>query len=143
MNDVAIQSLAGHSLNLGTLGVTGFVDGEAFTIEEGGETWTVHQGTHGNVCFSLHPNHTGTMVIRLFKTSPANKYIADLYQKQKANTIGLLSMGLRDNFGELRVSCSKCVIQKHAPISIANEPGQREWTLLLANPSVDEGSTTA
>jgi hypothetical protein len=116
----------GGAINLGQGAATAE---EGITVEanEGIDTMTI--GADGTPMHTLHANKSGTVTVRLLKTSPVNEKLSQMYAYQTAsakahgqNTISISNQGLQDS-----VTCQVVAFQKAPSLTYAKEAGTVEW----------------
>jgi hypothetical protein len=103
---------------------------EGITIEPTESIDTMTIGADGSPMHSLHANKSGKVTIRLLKTSPVNKQLAQMYAIQTSsganhgqNTISIASSGLQDV-----ITCQSVAFERAPNITYAKEGGTNEWT---------------
>lgn len=117
----------GGSINLGQGAA---VADEGISIEPNGDIDTMTIAADGAGMHSLHADKSGSITVRLLKTSQVNQQLSMMYALQTAsapshgqNTISISNAGLSD------VITAQQVAFKKAPgITYAKEGGLVEWT---------------
>lgn len=102
---------------------------EGITIAPTEDINTMTVGADGEVMHSLHANKSGTITVRLLKTSPVNQLLSAMYAFQTAsapshgqNTISLTNPDIGD------VVTHRIVAFKKAPdLTYAKDGGLNEW----------------
>lgn len=123
--------------------ITEFADGDAFSFAYDGPDWNKHKGSHGANARSAQNNTTGTGSLRIIQTSTTNEYLQtkrdlDVKGPTRGNhTMDLMVKDLRGN----TVITGTCWIEKTADAGFANDVGQREWPLGLADLDIKHGGT--
>lgn len=116
--------------------------GGSFSLSDGGiaeegisiarveDVGTMVAGADGTPMHSLHAAKTGTVTIRLLKTSPINAMMSALYNYQTTsgayygqNTIVVNDPVRGDNH-----TCQLCGFRKHPDTVYGKEGGMMEWT---------------
>lgn len=117
----------GGAINLGT-GIGSAEEG--ITIEPNEDIGSMTIGADGTPMHNLHADKSGTVTIRLLKTSPANQKIANLYAFQTANganhgnnAITIVNVTTHD-----AISCQQCGFKRAPTLTYAKEGGINEWT---------------
>jgi Protein of unknown function (DUF3277) len=103
---------------------------EGITIEATEDIDTMTIGADGTAMHSLHANKSGSVTIRLLKTSPTNQLLANLYAFQTAsgsnhgqNTISITNSQTQDV-----ITCRSVAFRKAPSLTYAKEAGFNEWT---------------
>jgi len=116
----------GGSLNLGA-GAAAAEEG--ITISPSGAINTMTIGADGQGMHSLHGDKSGTITVRLLKTSPMNAALSALYALQTSNaamhgknTLVVTNLNLRD-----LVSCRGVAFQKAPELVYAKAGNINEW----------------
>lgn len=103
-------------------------EGITFAYTEDKNTMTI--GADGQGMHSLHAGKSGTVTVRLLKTSPMNAALMQMYNLQTANPAlhGANTLTVRDTFrGDVAVA-RECGFKKAPDITWAKEGGINEWT---------------
>lgn len=110
--------------------LTGFAEDSMVEISRMSEKRTSHVGAQGEVTFSKSADDRAEATITLKETSPANEKLYSLYQSD--DEFGFSTVD--QNFdGDVSGSGSRCVVQNLPDNVKSNEPGDREWVLLVAD----------
>lgn len=103
---------------------------EGITIEPNEDIGTMTIGADGTPMHSLHANKSGTVTVRLLKTSPVNQKLAQMYALQTAsgstygqNTITVGNTSLQDSS-----TCQQVAFKRAPTISYAKDAAVMEWT---------------
>lgn len=103
---------------------------EGITIEPAGDKSTMTIGADGAGMHSLHADKSGTVTVRLLKTSPQNAKLQAMYDLQTAdsrlhgqNVIAITNTGSNDNIG-----CRGVAFKKAPTIAYAKDGAMMEWT---------------
>lgn len=117
----------GGSINLGQGAA---VSEEGITIEAAEDIDGMVVAADGTPMHSLHANKSGTVTVRLLKTSPINAKLSALYAFQTAsaanhgqNVISLTNSQTNDS-----VTCQKVAFKRGVPLTYAKDGGMNEWT---------------
>jgi len=102
---------------------------EGITIEPSDDIDSMTIGADGTPMHSLHANKSGTVTVRLLKTSPVNQKLALLYSLQTAgaashgqNTISIANVHTQDV-----ITCQLVAFKRAPTITYAKEGGMNEW----------------
>jgi hypothetical protein len=105
------------------------VSEEGITIERSGDKDTMTIGSDGTGMHSLHADKSGTLTVRLLKTSPQNAKLMAMYDLQSTssvlwgnNVITVTDTGSNDNTG-----CRGVAFKKIPPLNYAKEGQMVEW----------------
>jgi Protein of unknown function (DUF3277) len=103
---------------------------EGITIEAAEDIDTMTIGADGTPMHSLHANKSGTVTVRLLKTSPVNQVLANLYAFQTANGAnhGQNTISITNSQTQDVITCRSVAFRKAPSISYAKEAGTNEWT---------------
>ncbi|MCK0901028.1 hypothetical protein B9X75_08550 [Acinetobacter pittii] len=111
------------------LGYGAGVAAEGITIAMAADANTMTIGADGEGMHSLSANKSGTVTVRLLKTSPVNAKLSNLYHIQRSstkkwgkNTITLNHTGSGDN-----ATATKCAFKKHADLAYKEVGDFNEW----------------
>lgn len=87
-------------------------------------------GADGTVMNSLHAGNTGTVTVRLLKTSPVNALLSNMYaaDKSDATVWGQNVITIRDVARGDHVTCSQCAFKKFPDETWDKEGPALEWT---------------
>lgn len=103
---------------------------EGITTDAAGDKSTMTIGADGAGMHSLHADKSGTITVRLLKTSPKNAALQAMYDLQTAtatlhgqNTITIVNTASNDNIG-----CRGVAFKKRPSITYAKEGAMMEWT---------------
>jgi hypothetical protein len=103
---------------------------EGISIDPAGDKNTMTIGADGGGMHSLHADRSGTVTIRLLKTSPVNQQLMALYKSQTTNPAnhGQNTITVRDiRRGDVAV-CQECAF-KRLPANQWSKVGNTiEWT---------------
>lgn len=104
---------------------------EGITVEASTDKNIMTIGADGLGQHSLIADDSGTVTIRLLKTSPVNQLLMLMYNLQSAssslwgqNIITIVNTGLNDY-----TVCQACSFKKKPTLTYAKEGGMMEWTL--------------
>lgn len=117
----------GGAINLGA-GAAAAEEGITVEPIESIDTMTI--GADGTPMHSLHANRSGKVTVRLLKTSPVNKQLAQMYAFQTSsgvnhgqNTLSIAQSGLQDI-----ITCQSVAFERPPNLTYAKEGGTNEWT---------------
>lgn len=112
------------------LGYGASVADEGITVTMTGDKNTMTVGADGEVMHSLHADKSGTVTVRLLKTSPTNAKLQNLYNAQSLsstlwgqNIINIGNTGSSDN-----TVCRSVAFSRKPDLNYAKEGGLVEWT---------------
>ena len=103
---------------------------EGITISQTGDKNTMQTGADGSGQHSLHVAKSGTITVRVLKTSPVNAKLMALYNFQTASssTHGQNIIALSDSSRGDLITCRQVAFKKVPDIVSAKEAGVNEWT---------------
>ena len=101
---------------------------EGITIERDEDANTMTKGASGTIMHSMHAANSGTVTVRLLKTSPFNAMLMLMYELQKASSVlwGLNFITLTTLRGDF-MSMAFCAFKKAPALTWAKEGGVVEW----------------
>lgn len=123
-----------NSVLVGPGGVINLAQGagpteEGITIDPASEINTTTIGADGEGMHSLHADKSGTLTIRLLKTSPVNGLLAAMFAFQTANaaTHGLNTITTVDLVAGETVTCQQVAFVKAPSLGFGKEATPVEW----------------
>lgn len=116
----------GGSINLGQGSASAE---EGITIEANEDINTMTIGADGATMHSLSANKSGTITVKLLKTSPVNSQLSLMYAFQTANPAshGNNVITLATTLGQDVVTCQKVAFKRATPLTYAKDGGTNEW----------------
>lgn len=122
-------TLAGDGVSV-DLGYGAGVSGEGITVSPSGDRNTMSIGADGSSMHSLHADRSGTVTVRLQKTSPVNAVLqtAMNYQMNAPASHGNNILVIRDHVTGDHISASSVAFKGPPTITYAVEGGGNEWT---------------
>lgn len=117
----------GGAINLGQGAA---VSEEGITIEPAEDIDSMTIAADGTPMHSLHANKSGTVTVRLLKTSPVNQKLAQLYAFQTASGVnhGQNTVSLSNSSTQDAVTCRQVAFKRAPTLTYAKEGGMNEWT---------------
>ena len=105
------------------------IAGEGITIEPTGDKNVMTVGADGGVMHSLLADASGTVTVRLLKTSAINAALQNMYNYQTASSArhGQNTITIRDVVRGDTITCLKCAFAKQPSKTYAAEGGTMEW----------------
>jgi hypothetical protein len=117
---------------------------EGIDIEPSEDIGSMAIGADGTPMHSLHANKSGTVTVRLLKTSPVNQKLMQMYSFQTAagsnhgqNTISIGNTATQD-----AITCQLVAFKRAPKIAYAKEGGTNEWVFNAGIIDRALGSTT-
>lgn len=103
---------------------------EGITVAMAEDKNTMMVGADGSVVHSLHAGKSGTVTVRLLKTSPANQKLAIMYnlQTQSSTTHGNNVMYVRNSASDDVCVCREVAFKKMPDLNYAKTADVIEWT---------------
>jgi len=125
--DVA-ASLAGPT-GSANLGFGAAIAEEGISIDMTGDKNTMHIGADGTPMHSLHADKSGTVVIRVLKTSPINSILQTMYDNQQISSTlwGQNLIIVRENQSGDVTTAQFCAFKKKPNIKYAKEADVLDW----------------
>lgn len=119
-------------------GPTGFIDlgygagvaEEGITVEMAGDKNTMMIGADGEGMHSLHADKSGTVTVRLLKTSPKNAQLMAMYDAQTLSSAlhGNNVIVIRNPVSGDVTTCRSCAFKKKPPLNYKKDGDIVEWT---------------
>ena len=111
------------------LGAGAAVADEGITTAMSEDKNTMTTGADGTPMHSLHASKSGTVTVRLLKTSPTNAKLSQMYNLQTttsaAHGLNVLTVTNPTN-GDV-ITCTMCAFKKHPDQVQAKDAGNNEW----------------
>lgn len=114
------------AFNLG-FGTGNTEGGISVAMTEDKNTMTV--GADGEVMHSLHSGKSGTVAVRLLKTSPTNAALDTMYTLDTAGgaSHGRNTISIRDLSRGDVITCREVAFSRHPDVTYAKEGGEMVW----------------
>ena len=121
-------SLAGPT-GTANLGYGAALAEEGITIERNGDQNTMHIGADGTPMHSLHADKSGTLTVRVLKTSPLNAILQAMYDAQQLSSIlwGQNTIIVRENQSGDITTATLCAFKKKANLKYAKDADVMDW----------------
>jgi hypothetical protein len=89
-------------------------------------------GADGEIMHSLHAGKSGTVTVRLLKTSPANQLLAQMYNTQTTSSAyhGRNTISVRDPIRGDSITARECGFRKLPDIGYNKDGATQEWVFL-------------
>ena len=102
---------------------------EGITVEPANDINNLMVGADGTPMHSLSADKSGTITVRLLKTSPVNKKLSALYALQTAapSTHGQNTITVNTTQGGDVITCQQCAFQRAPSLTYAKDGGTNEW----------------
>lgn len=112
-----------------SLGQGAGVAEEGITVTPTGEIDVMQIGSDGLGQHSLIADKSGTITVRLLKTSPANLLLSALlaFQRTSSSAWGQNTITLNDSSRGDVITCTQCAFSKVPDLTYAKEAGVNEW----------------
>lgn len=120
------------SVIVGGRSITGFVEGDAITVERENDSWTDSVGINAEVTRSGSNDKRGTVTLRLQQASEDNEYLSSLAIADELTKTGVVPVLIRDANGLSIHASEESWITKPASATYAKESGEREWMIRCA-----------
>lgn len=111
------------------LGSGSGADKEGITVSPNGEINVMTIAADGSVMHSLKADTSGTVTVKLLKTSPVNAILsaAFLFQTSSSANHGVNTLSLTDARGD-SLTCQFVAFKKMTDLKYGEEAGSNEWT---------------
>jgi hypothetical protein len=115
--------------------VTGYADGEFFTLEMETDSFTDTVGTDGEVTRSKTNDRRATAHLKLMQSSDSNDLLSALYNTDlnAPNGAGVGAFLVRDRQGRALYTAAACWIQKPPPVAFDRTAKERDWTIRIGS----------
>ena len=102
---------------------------EGISIDQNEDINTMYIGADGEVMHSLKSNKSGTVTIRLMRTSPINAQLQLLFTAQTASSSlhGNNVITIRDKGNDEICVCRSCAFKRCASRNYGEDAGIQEW----------------
>lgn len=102
---------------------------EGITVEMTDDKNSMVIGADGSGQHNLHAGKSGTIAIRLLKTSPTNALLSDLYnyQTQSSAYHGQNTISIRNPVSGDSITAQQCAFRRLSPNSYAKDGATMEW----------------
>lgn len=102
---------------------------EGISIESAGDLNTMTTGADGTAMHSLSAQTSGTVTVRLLKTSPLNAQLMTMCNYQRASSArhGQNTITVRDSARGDLITCSQVAFKKDPSLTYAKDGGLLEW----------------
>lgn len=102
---------------------------EGITIDPTEDVNTMTIGADGTPMHSLHANKSGTVIVRLLKTSPVNERLAQMYALQTASgsTHGANTLSVANPVSQDVITCQQVAFKRAPTLTYAKDGGFNEW----------------
>lgn len=123
-------SIAGPGGNIPLAGDESGIAEEGITIDATGDKNVMTIGADGAVMHSLKGDKSGTVTVRLLKTSTVNAALQAMYNYQTTSSgrHGRNTILIRDAVRGDIITCQKVAFAKNPSKTYAGEGGTMEWT---------------
>lgn len=102
---------------------------EGITVAANDDIDTMNIGADGTPMHNLHANKSGTITVRLLKTSPVNQKLSAMYALQTSNSSshGQNTVAIANTQTQDSITCQQVAFKKAPDIGYAKEGGTVEW----------------
>ena len=113
--------------------ITGFSEGSFISTEKDEENYITHVGAKGEVARARNANPLGTITLELKSTSPSNGFLNQLAKSKDLFEIEVIDA----NENAKKIGGSEAWVEVPAPLTFSNEIETIEWTIKVADYTVD------
>lgn len=117
--------------SLGTHIVSGYADDSFITVEPAGDGTSYVVGADGEIARSIDPSSVYTLKLSLLQASATNKYLQEMYGKDKSDGTGTFSVTIKDIIGNEEFSGATAWVSKPASWARGKAQGNREWEIVV------------
>lgn len=118
--------------SLGRHIASGFADDSFITVEPMGDGTSMVVGCDGEIVRSIDPSDAYTFKLSLLQTSPTNKYLQKMYDKDKKDGTGMFPVTVKDILGNDQFTAEKAWVTKPASYVKGKTQNNREWEIAVA-----------
>lgn len=135
-------SIDGPGGNFPLAGEAAGIAEEGISIEPTGDKNTMTPGADGSWMHSLHADKSGTVTLRLLKTSTVNAQLQAMYNFQTTSSAnhGKNTITIRDVARGDTITCSGVAFAKQPATPYAKAGGNIEWTFHAGSIEAQLGS---
>lgn len=127
------------ALNFRGIPIQEFADGDAMSAEYDDDDFATGQGSHGAVLRAKKHNNIVTLTVRLMQGSPSNAFLSAQNKLDRTLGTGIGVLSMKDLLGSDLLASPAAWVMKPAPMTMATEPGEREWIFTCSNAEMDHG----
>jgi len=135
-------SISGPSGNI-NLGMGAGIGEEGITFERTEDRNTMVAGADGTIMHSLHVANSGSIRIRVLKTSPTNGMLLNMFKSQRGSgaTWGRNTVSLRDFVRGDKVVATEVAFTGEPTLAFGKQGAIHEWLLHAGHldPTLDAG----
>lgn len=109
--------------------VTGFGEGDAFSLEFDEDDWNLTVGADGEDARSYIPNRAGTLTITLMATSLSNDAMNAVRLLDETTGQGQVPVLIKNINGTESWAAAQAWVQRRSNVSVGRDVGTREWVI--------------
>lgn len=117
-----------------------YATGDAISVELDDDDWATTQGAHGAVIRARKHNAIATGTIRIVQGSPTNEWLSVLANADRNTGRGAFDLVIQDARAKATLCSGRAWVTKRPAMAFADEAGQVEWQLTIANPIMRFGT---
>lgn len=121
------------TIALGSHIASGFADDSFVIVDPNGDGTSSKTGCDGEVVRSIDPNNTSKIKLSLLQNSKTNKFLSDMYYKDKKTGKGMFPITIKDLAGGYKFTCDSAWVSKLPSRGYGKQSGNREWELETGN----------
>lgn len=126
---------------VGARALTGFSEDSKVTVEYSEDFWTKQTGVDGETTRSKQNNFSGTITIRLMRSSDDNEYLSGLFIQDKLSSDGVVPITIKDNLGTTLHFTPSAWIMKPPADEVARDANEKEWAFDCAELEMFHGKS--
>ncbi len=116
-------------LVIGSTPITGFAEGDAFSLDFDTDDWNLTVGADGEAARSYIPNQAGILTINLMATSVSNDSLNSARLIDEATALGQFPAMIKNINGTASWSAAQAWVVAPASVSVGQDVGSREWKI--------------
>jgi hypothetical protein len=119
----------------------GFAEDSVVEVARTESTWTTTVGADGEVTRTRNRNKSGTVKVKLLRTSASNDVLSALHAQDQLFGTGILPITIKDLLGTTLHFGSNAWVEKPADDSIDKDMSSREWTIAVGDLDMFDGGS--
>jgi hypothetical protein len=121
------------SISVAGQAISGYAEDTFVVVSRTSDAFTMKAGADGLISRTHNADRSGSIVITLKQTSPSNDILSALHVADELTLNGKFPIRVADSNGTSEHVASDAWIMKVADAEYANDEGDREWTIMVAD----------
>lgn len=117
-------------------------DGSLVEVARAEPSWKTHVGADGEISRTRNRNKSGTIKLRLLRTSASNDVLQSYAAQDELDGTGIFAISVKDLLGTTLHQGSNAWVEQPADDSFEKEANEREWTIAVGNLDMSDGGST-